>query len=171
MRCELFKIGKPFYRWVNSDSSNPSTFFDFVHHSNGHRYFPFHIELFGISYLDLDSGEVYHYIPEGHTHNAEWMFGESFIVTAVNYDSKTDLIAYNGCYWAANSDVMVGDFSNPMGYNPHLVSVNSIIDPEGDECYDTDFVRFEDKMLVVCNESGERKIPLDMLSEKIKAIV
>lgn len=170
-RCELFKSGELFYRWANSDNSNPRTFFDFVHHSNGHRYFPFHIDLYGISYLDLETGEAYHYIPEGHSHNADWMLGESFIVTDINYDSKTDLIAYNGCYWACPSDVMVGDFSEPMNFDPHLVSINSIIDPEGDECYDTDFARFEDGMLVVCNESGECKIPLKLLSEKIKNII
>lgn len=170
-RCELLKNGELFYSWASTDSSNPNTFFNFVHHSSGRRYFPFHIELYGISYLDLDSKEVYHYIPEGYQHNVEWTFGESFIVTAVNYDRKSDLIAYNGCYWAGPSDVMVGDFSDPMNFDPHLVSINSIIDPEGDECYDTDFVRFENGMIVVCNEGGEHRIPLKLIIEKIKNIV
>lgn len=170
-RCELLKDGKPVYNWADTDNSNPRAGFNFVHHSNGHIYFPFHINLYGISYLDLETGEVYHYIPEGLSHNADWMLGESFIVTDVNYDSKTNLVAYNGCYWACPSDVMVGDLSDPLNFDPHLVSVNSIIDPESDECYDTDFVNFgSGKLIVKCDDTVEHEISYGLLREKIKAI-
>lgn len=168
-RCELFRNGEPFYRWANTDSSNPHTFFDFVYHSNGHRYFPFHVELYGISYLDLDSGEVYHYIPEGYQHPAEWTFGESFIVTGVYYDKETDLIAYEGCYWGGPSDVMAGDFSEPLNYDPHLVSVHEIIDPDYEELDDIDFARFENGELVVkCDRKTEKSVSCTCLFEKIK---
>lgn len=168
-RCELFKNGELFYRWANTDSSNPHTFFDFVHHSNGHRYFPFHVELYGISYLDLDSGEVYHYIPEGYQHNAEWTFGESFIATGVYYDRETDLIAYEGCYWGGPSDVMVGDFSEPLNYDPHLVSVHEIIDPEWEEVDDVDFARFEGgELFVKCDYNTEKAVSCGVILEKIK---
>lgn len=168
-RCGLFKNGKPFYSWADTDSSNPHEFFDFVHHSNGHRYFPFHIELYGISYLDLDSGEVYHYIPEGYRHPVEWTYGESFIVTGVYYDRETDLIAYEGCYWGGPSDVMVGDFSEPLNYDPHLISVHKIIDPEWEEVDDIDFARFEGGELVVkCDYETEKTILCAELSERIR---
>ncbi|MDE7230852.1 MAG: hypothetical protein K2N56_10270 [Oscillospiraceae bacterium] len=168
-RCELFKNGEPFFNWADTDSSNPHEFFDFVHHSNGHRYFPFHIELYGISYLDLDSGEVYHYIPEGQRHPAEWTYGESFIVTGVNYDRKTDLIAYEGCYWGGSNDVMVGDFSEPLNFDPHLISVHEIIDPEWEEIDDIDFVRFEGGELVVkCDYETEKTVSCAVFLEKIK---
>ncbi len=167
--CEL-KGAELTYRYRSTVSSNPHTFFNFIHHSNGHRYFPFHIDLYGMSYLDLDSGEVYHYIPEGYQHNADWTFGESFIVTGVYYDRDTDLIAYEGCYWAGTSDVMVGDFSEPLNFDPHLVSVHELIDPDYEEVDDVDFARFESGRLVVkCDCGAEREVSCELLSEKIKA--
>ena len=168
-RCVLFKDGKQVYQWVNTDSSNPYTFFGFIYHSNGHRYFPFHIDLYGISYLDLESGEVYHYIPEGYRHPVEWTLGESFIITSVNYDKDSNLVAYEGCYWAGPGDVMVGDLSNPLGFDPHLVSVHEILDPEYDEIDDVDFVSFSNGNLIVkCDYKTEREVSLDMLFQKIK---
>ncbi len=168
-RCELFKNGKSVYCWADTDSSNPREFFDFVHHSNGHRYFPFHINLYGISYLDLDSGEVYHYIPEGYRHPAEWTYGESFIVTGVFYDNETNIIAYEGCYWGGPNDVMVGDFSEPLNYDPHLISIHEIIDPEWEEVDGIDFARFEGGELVVkCDREMEKAISYGILLEKIK---
>lgn len=168
--CEL-KGGDLKYRYRSTANSNPHTFFNFIHHSNGHRYFPFHISLYGMSYLDLDSGEVYHYIPEGYQHNAEWTFGESFIVTSVFYDSKTDLVAYEGCYWAGTSDVMVGDLSDPLNYDPHLVSIHQIIDPDYEEVDDVDFARFEDgRIIVKCDSKTEREVALDVINEKMKSL-
>ncbi len=167
--CEL-KGGDLKYRYRLTANSNPHTFFKFIHHSNGHRYFPFHISLYGMSYLDPDSGEVYHYIPEGYQHNAEWTFGESFIVTGVYYDSRTDLVAYEGCYWAGPSDVMVGDLSDPLNFDPHLVSIHEIIDPDYEEIDDVDFARFEDgKIIVKCDSKTEREVALDVIIEKIKS--
>lgn len=168
-RCELFKDGRSVYAWSDTDNSNPRIFFDFIRHSNGHRYFPFHIDLYGISYLDIDSGEAYHYIPEGYQHDAEWTYGESFIVTGVFYDKDTDLIAYEGCYWACPSDVMVGDFSQPLNYDPHLVSVYEVIEPDGEECCDIDFGRFEGGLLFVkCDQSEERSVSCAEIFERIK---
>ncbi len=139
------------YRYRSTSYSNPHTFFDIIRHSDGRRYFPFHIDLYGISYLDVDSGRVYHYIPEGYEHDAEWDIGESFIVTDVHYDPRTNLIAYGGCVWAGPSDVMVGDFSEPLNFDPYLVSANGFIDPEYEECWDINFVRFEENGIVVRN--------------------
>lgn len=168
-RCELLKDGVSIFGWADTDNSNPKAFFDIFTHSNGRRYFPFHIDLYGISYLDLGSGEVYYYIPEGHQHDAEWTFGESFIVTNVFYDKNTDLIAYEGCYWGGPSDVMVGDFSQPLNYDPHLVSIYEMIDPDGEECCDVDFGRFEDgRIFVKCDRSEERSVFCSEIFEKLK---
>lgn len=168
-RCVLSKNGEQVYQWVNTDNSNPHTFFDFIHHSGGHRYFPFHIDLYGISYLDLESGEVYHYIPEGYRHPVEWTFGESFIVTGVFYDKITNLVAYEGCYWGGPGDVMVGDLSNPLDFDPHLISVHEILDPEYEEIDDVDYGRFEGGNLIVkCDRNTEREVSFDMLFQKIR---
>lgn len=151
--CELTGEGRKF-QYRSTSYSNPHTFFDIIRHSNGRRYFPFHIDLYGISYLDVDSGEVYHYIPEGYEHDADYDFGESFIITDIHYDPHTNLIAYGGCYWAGPSDIMVGDFSEPLNFDMYLVSTTKFIDPEYDECWDIIFSRFEESGIVVHNEYG-----------------
>lgn len=151
--CELTGEGLR-YQYRSTSYSNPHTFFDIIRHSNGRRFFPFHIDLYGISYLDVDSGEAYHYIPEGYEHDADYDFGESFIITDVHYDPRTNLIAYGGCYWAGPSDVMVGDFSEPPNFNLPLVSTTKFIDPEYDECWEINFSRFEENGIVVHNEYG-----------------
>lgn len=168
-RCVLLKNGEQVYQWANSDNSNPYTFFDFIHHSDGHRYFPFHVDLYGISYLDLDSGEVYHYIPEGYRHPVEWTFGESFIVTGVHYDKASNLVAYEGCYWGGPGDVMVGDLSKPLKFDPHLISIHEILDPDWEEIDDVDHGRFEgNKLIVKCDRNTEREVAIDMLFQKIR---
>lgn len=157
------------YRYRSAPSSNPRTFFDIIRHSDGRRYFPFHIDLYGISYLDVDSGEVYHYIPEGYEHDAAWDLGESFIITDIHYDPRNDLIAYGGCYWAAPSDVMVGDFSEPLNFDPHLISANKFIDPEYEEGWDINFARFEEGGIVVRNDDGtEFLIEFDRIRQRLK---
>lgn len=168
MVCEL--TGEALnYKYRSTSYSNPHTFFDIIRHSNGRRYFPFHIDLYGISYLDVDSGEVYHYIPEGYEHDADYDFGESFIITDVHYDPRTNLIAYGGCIWAGPYDVMVGDFSEPLSFDPYLVSTTSFIDPEHDECWEIDFSRFEENGIVVHNEQGtEFFIEFDKIRERFE---
>lgn len=168
MVCEL--TGKALsYKYRSTSYSNPHTFFDIIRHSNGHRYFPFHIDLYGISYLDVDSCEVYHYIPEGYEHDADYDFGESFIITDVHYEPRTNLIAYGGCIWAGPYDVMVGDFSEPLSFDPYLVSTTSFINPEHDECWEIDFSRFEENGIVVHNEQGtEFFIEFDKIRERFE---
>ncbi|MBO5103721.1 MAG: hypothetical protein J6B74_01480, partial [Ruminococcus sp.] len=73
-------------------------FNDIIHHKNGHRYYAFHVDLYGISFLDVDTLEVYNYIPEGYKHNDDRMCGESFLIYDVHYDIKSNLIAYYGTY-------------------------------------------------------------------------
>lgn len=166
--CELIKNGEHIYSY-RCTYNHPRACKGLVFHRNGHKYLPFQVDLYGMSYLDLDSGEVYHYIPEGFGHDISQYCGESFIITDIHYDRETNLVAYDGCYWAGPSDVMVGDFSEPLNYDPHLISVCEIIDPENDECYDWDFVRFEDGKLIVKNdEKREFSIDLAEITAKIK---
>lgn len=157
------------YQYRSTSYSNPHTFFDIIRHANGHRYFPFHIDLYGISYLDVDSGEVYHFIPEGYEHDADYDFGESFIITDIHYDPRTDLIAYGGCYWAGPCDVMVGEFSEPLNFDPYLVSTTKFIDPGYEECWEINFSRFEENGIVVHNEYGtEFFVEFDKIRQRPK---
>ncbi|MDE6787881.1 MAG: HAD family hydrolase [Ruminococcus sp.] len=141
-----------------------------MYHSNGHRYFPFHIDLYGISYLDIDTMEVYNYIPEGYTHLHPAPMGESFIITDIHYDKESDLIAYDGCYWAAPSDVMVGDFSNPLNFNPHLINLHYIFDPE----YVYDDICFKEwkngRLYVMCDSKTEKSVSVNELKEMINEL-
>lgn len=168
--CELTKNGEHVFSF-KCTYNHACVYKGLVYHSNCHKYLPFQVDLYGISYLDLDSGEVYNYIPEGYPHDIDAYCGESFIITAIHYDHPSNLIAYGGCYWAGPSEVMVGDFSEPLNYDPHLISICEIIDSENDECNDLDFVRFEDGKLIVKNyENREFSLDLAEVKAKIKAL-
>lgn len=165
-KCILKKSDKTIYEYLCT-YYHGARFKDFILHSNGRRYFPFHVDLYGISYLDLDSLEVYHYVPEGYTHDFRYPCGESFIVTDIHYDKNTDLIAYGGCYWAGPSDVMVGDFSEPLHFAPRLFDIGKIVDPDS-EGYEIDFKQWQDDKLVVTVEGEEKKISIEEIIKAIK---
>ena len=168
--CELTQNGEHVYSY-RCTYDHPRACKGLVCHSNGHTYLPFQIDLYGMSYLDLNSGETYHYIPEGFPHDIDRYCGESFIITDIHYDPLSNLVVYGGCYWADLYSVMVGDLYDPLNYDPHLISVRDIIDPENDECYEFDFVRFEDGKLIVKNDDN-REFSLDLaeIKAKIKAM-
>ena len=44
---------------------------------------------------------------------------------------------------------MVGDFSKPLHFNPQLISIHEMIDPEYEEIDAVDFVRWEEGKLIV----------------------
>lgn len=145
-------------------------FTEIIHHKNGRRYFPFHIDLYGISYLDIDTLEVYNYIPEGYEHECTYPRGESFIITDIHYDKESNLIAYGGCYWGGTSEVMVGDFSNPLNFNPHLISLNDIFAFE----YDIDDIDFKEwkngRLYFICDYEKEKSISIQELENMINEL-
>lgn len=126
-----------------------------IYHKNGHRYYPHHVDLYGISYIDVDTLEVFNYIPKGYDNDYGACCGESFIITGVYYDVNTNLVAYEGCYWGGTMDVMVGDLTNPLNFNPILISVHKIIDPEYEEIDDIDFCKWNKDSLSVKLDYGE----------------
>ena len=167
--CELTRSGEHVFGY-KCTYDHPCACKGLVRHSNGRTYLPFQVDLYGISYLDLDSGEVYNYIPEGYPHDIDSYCGESFIVTDIHYDLRSDIIAYGGCYWGGPYDIMAGDFSDPLNFDPHLVSVCSVIDPENDECWDVDFVCFKDgKLVVKTDDSREFSVDIEELKTRIKS--
>lgn len=125
-KCTLKNAGKIIYEYL-CFYSHTFIFDKIIRHKNGHRYYPFHADLYGISFLDVDTLEVYNYIPEGYEHDEKYRCGESFIITDIYYDKISNLIAYGGCYWAMPYGVMVGDFSNPLNFNPYLISIHDIL--------------------------------------------
>lgn len=168
--CELTRNGEHVFGY-RCTYDHPCVCKGLVKHSNGHTYLPFQVDLYGISYLDLDSGEVFNYIPEGYPHDIDSYCGESFIITDIHYDLSSDIVAYGGCYWGGPYDIMAGDLSDPLNFDPHLVSISSVIDPEYDEGWDVDFVRFEEGRLVVKNDNN-REFPIEIgdIKARIKAL-
>ncbi len=166
IKCALKKSGETVYEYLSADS-HIKPFTEFFTHSNGHRYYPFHIELYGISYLELDTMRVNHYIPEGHQHDHNWLFGESFIVTELHYDINTDLIAYGGCYWASTNDVMVGMLGDPMNFSPKLVSLHEIIDPEY-EMDDIDFVSWGKDTINVTADGKPVSVDISEITDRLR---
>lgn len=166
-RYSFQKDGKCLYGYTSIDG-HLQNFKEWIHHSNGHRYYPFHISLYGISYLDIDTLDVFHYIPRGYDNDYGAPNGESFIITDIHYDPHSDLIAYGGCYWAGTNDVMVGIFKDPMQFDPHLCSVHKILDPEYEELDDIDFDRWDDGLLVKADGKCAGKISVQTLVNAIK---
>lgn len=152
-RIRLIRDGEVIYEGKAHDSVH--TFKELIHHSDGHRYFPFRQGLYGLCLYDMESGEIYHYIPEGYDNSYGMPMGESFIICSIHYDVGTDLIAYEGCYWAAYYDVRVGGFSAAMPYDPHLVSIHDIIDPGYDKYYDIDLIRWDKDAIIVKAEHDD----------------
>ena len=166
-RYTLQKGGKCLYEFTSIEGHH-NPFQEWIHHRNGHRYYPFHISLYGISYLDVDTLEVFHYIPRGYDNDYGAPNGESFIITDIHYDPQSDLIAYGGCYWAGTSDVMVGIFRDPMQFDPHLCSVHEILDPEYEELDDVDFDKWDDGLLVKADGKCTGKISVQTLQNAMK---
>lgn len=152
-RTSLIKNDRVIFDLERSDSNIP--FDKLIIHSSGHRYYPFKMSLYGMSFCDIDSGEIYHYIPQGYDNTYGAPHGESFIICDMHYDKASDLIAYEGCYWAHYYDVMAGDLSEVIPYSPYLVSIHKLIDPEYEVYYDIDFVRWDNDALIVNAESDQ----------------
>lgn len=129
-----------------------------IKHQNGRQYLLFKIDLYGLCVYDLESKQVFNYIPEGYQHHYDNILGESFIITNIHYDIATNLIAYEGCYWAAPNDIMVGDFSNPMDFEKELKSIHDIVDPEYELYDDIDFSKWEDGKLHVLLDRNTIKV-------------
>lgn len=167
-RYYIQKDGEIIYSYISVDGHHiPHK--KLIYHKNGHRYYPHHVDLYGISYIDVDTLEVFNYVPKGYDNDYDVCCGESFIITGVYYDSNTNLVAYEGCYWAGTMDVMVGDLTNPLDFNPELVSIHEMIDPEYKETDDVDFDKWNEDSLSVKLDNGEiRNVEIQKLSYLIK---
>ena len=153
-RYYIQKDGEIVYSYISVDGHHiPHK--KLIFHKNGHRYYPHHVNLYGISYIDVDTLEVFNYVPKGHDNDYDACCGESFIITGVHYDATTNLVAYEGCYWAGTMDVMVGDLTNPLDFNPKLISVHEIIDPEYEDVDDVNFYKWNEDSLSVKLDAGE----------------
>lgn len=149
-----------------SDPQHLCRFKELLHHRNGHRYYAYHTDLYGLSFFDVDTHEHYDYVPEGYDHDYRYPAGESFIITDIHYDPDSDLLACGGCYWAGTSEVFVMDFSHPLHYDPRAARLYDEVFSEDEDGDDFDFLRWEKDSLVVKILNGEeRRISKDRLTE------
>lgn len=165
-KCTIIRNGQTVYEYLCT-YDHAVTFREFIYHKNGHRYYPFHINLYGISYLDVDTLDVYNYIPEGYQHDSDYLFGESFIITDIHYDQDSDLIAYGGCYWAGPSNVMVGDFSCLPNCGYPLVNMQDLIDPDYDQYEELDFESWNRGKLWLKCEGVSTSLDIDIIKSNI----
>lgn len=167
VKCALKKMGETVYEFL-STSNHVRPFTEFFTHRNGHKYYPFHIDLYGISYLELDTLRANNYIPEGFQHEHDYPFGESLIITDVHYDINTGMIAYDGCYWAGTADVMSGIFEDPMNFAPRIISLHSVIDSEYDLYDDVTFDRWEGNTIVVRADGKSVSVDISEITERLR---
>lgn len=165
-RHTLKRDGAVIYSYLCCDR-RVRPFYEFIHHKNGHRYYPFHIDLYGISYLDIDTLEVYNYIPEGYQHDCEQLLGESFIITDIHYDRESGLIAYGGCYWAGPPNVMVGDFSCVPDCGFPLEDIQAWLDPHYDQYDEFDFAGWSKEKLLLKSCQLSVSVGIDQLRERL----
>lgn len=174
-KSELRKNDQYIYAYTSNDNHH-SAYKEFICHSNGHRYYPFHIDLYGISFIDVDTLEVFNYVPRGYDNDHGLPAGESFIILDVHYDTRTNLVAYDGCYWAGPSDVMVGKLDDPLHFDPHLISLGDYFDSEHEELPEITFLSWDEDGLTVKYETEEqdqeqeqiKKVSLDILYNEMK---
>lgn len=166
-KCTIRRNGQDVYEYLCTYRHKP--FCEFIYHNNGHRYYPFHINLYGISYIDVDTLEVYNYIPEGYQHDSDYLLGESFIITDIHYDRDSGLIAYGGCYWAGPSNVMVGDFSCLPGCGYPLEDMQDLIDPDYDQYDELDFECWDAGKLWLKCEKMSVSVEIDEIKELVRS--
>lgn len=165
VKCALKHNGETVYEWI-STYSHPFEFTEFISHSNGHKYYPFHVDLYGISFLELDTLKVFNYVPEGYQHDGDYPLGESFIITDIHYDITTDLIAFGGCFWAGTYDVMVMKLPNPLDFEMRMVGIHDIIDPEWELYDDIDFSEWRDGKLIVKADKTELEVEIAEIEKR-----
>ena len=152
-KCTYFKKGVQIFQHF-TDRHHLHPFKSVIHHSKGNTYIPYHTDLYGISFFEVETGRHYDYIPEGIEHDLSLNGGESFIVCEVFYDSERDLLACDGCYWACPNGIFVMDLSDPMHYDPRMVQMHGEIPMDYDEYDDVHFVRWEKGSLILKGEDG-----------------
>lgn len=165
----LTKDGERIFSYRVYADATPNIADKVIMHSNGKEYFLFREGLYGLSVLDISSGKTYRYIPRGYEHDRDYPCGESFIITDIHYDPATDLIAFGGCFWACPYDVVVGDFSQPMSYDPRYVNIHRMIDPDYEEINNIDFAGWGRGELDCTGDGSAFSLSVDALRDALRS--
>ena len=151
--------GEEVCTWFVYDTHDFLNFSDVFMHSDGEKYFIYKECLYGYSVLRLSDLKLLHYVPYGQVSQNEPMqqIGESFIMTDFYYNNETDMIATNGCFWAAPTDVVVIDFKQPLAEPKKMLTFHKLIDPnyENDDLEDVEFKHWDKDELIVQTGNGQ----------------
>jgi hypothetical protein len=165
MLCRLYKNGVFIFEWRHiGGHSRPARL---IHHSNGKSYLVFYeYYLYGYSVLDLSDMKCAHYILQESADCYDEHFKETFIWVVPHYDPESDLLAVEGCIWAAPYSIIILDFSDPL----KIVEADKWLDLGGDmdnstygEIYD-DFKAWEPDALVCANGTISKQEILEKLN-------
>lgn len=151
----LDKEGKVQYAWRNLDTDGE--FCSLFRHRNGKHDLVFRTELYGYSVLEVESGQEMHYIPACVHPKEEKKTEEVFIWTGADYNPGTDLLAVTGCIWACPCSTIVLDFPHPLQPQPpeRWLDLRHIVDPDDTRFDDIEFVRWEDRALILRGSNVE----------------
>jgi hypothetical protein len=116
------------WRYIGGHDRKASIF----RHANGRTYLIFYENLYGYSVLDFSSMKTVNYIPRESAKHDEH-FEETFIWMIPHYDPSSNLLAVEGCVWAAPYSIIVLDFCDPM----RIIEANKWTDLDYDQTKDS----------------------------------
>ena len=139
------------HSWKSVDDS--SDFYELVNHQNGKQYLVYRQDLYGYSVFELSSKAEFQYYPQRVLDGMEY-----FIWTNINYNPSNNLLAISGCIWAAPWGTLLVDFSDPLNVPKFQIDITECIEGGYDVYDDIDFVRWEDKDIVVKCFNTEKEV-------------
>ena len=115
---------------------------------------------------------MFRYVPACVYPDKQEDFQESFIWTDAVYDSKSDLLAVTGCFWACPFDVMILDFENPFT-EPEGINGHELMDRDYDIYDDIEFSDFQNGNIILkaYNTRDEKQEILTYDTEYIKGLL
>jgi len=128
-----------------------------ITHQDGKKYLIFKKDMYGHSVLDLASKEVFDYFPAESFHE-----GETFIWCSIHYNPLNNIMAVEGCYWAAPYSIVLVDFSHPMKECVQ-VDTKDFINPGYAKYGHIDFVEWRGKDLVLQAETNTESEQKELL--------
>ena len=126
-----------------------------IQYSNGKMYLFYKEELYGYSVFDMESKEVFRYIPQ-----ESFSGGETFIATDIYYNATHDLIAAEGCYWACPVDTFLLRIEDPMKQFDKYLNFHELLD--------SDYEKYDDICFSSWSENGIDLKCYNILSEPCK---
>lgn len=135
------KVGEKIYSYRNLDIDGG--FLPTLFSVGDQKYIVFRRDLYGYSVLKLSDCKAFHYFPA-----ESFPVGETFIWCSAHFNPHNDLLAVDGCMWAAPSSVLLADFRNPMSA-AHQIDVHDFLDKDFERYGDIEFAKWDGESLLL----------------------